>query len=250
MKVVKQLKKLVASIAIATGMVGVTAPAHAGIPVLDAANLAQAIQEVIAWGEQYSQMAEQITTMKSQLDQMKQQYQALTGNRNLGDIANNPLLKQAVPDAASLMSAYKTIQSAGLNGLSSAGQSQRQSSLIYNCEGRTGSDLTSCQSFLNNTSQLLANAQSALDLISQRTGQIQTLQSQINSTSDPKAIAELQARIAAENTQVSNDQNRVQLMNQMAIAQDRAAQQAIKERELKTLSRTNTTADTFTYTPR
>ncbi len=76
MKVVKHFKKLVASIAIATGMVGVTAPAHAGIPVLDAANLAQAIQEVIAWGEQYSQMAEQITTMKSQLDQMKQQYQA------------------------------------------------------------------------------------------------------------------------------------------------------------------------------
>ena len=33
-----------------------------GIPVIDGANLVQAVQNVVAWGEQYNQMVNQIQT--------------------------------------------------------------------------------------------------------------------------------------------------------------------------------------------
>ena len=39
---------------------GLAMPAQAGIPVIDAANLAQAIQQVLAWAQQYQQMVQQI----------------------------------------------------------------------------------------------------------------------------------------------------------------------------------------------
>ena len=51
----KALKKFFGAIAITLGLVAGT-PAHAGIPVIDAANLAQAIQQMMAWAQQYQQM--------------------------------------------------------------------------------------------------------------------------------------------------------------------------------------------------
>jgi type IV secretion system protein VirB5 len=85
--------------------------------------------------------------------------------------------------------------------------------------------------------------------MSQRTTQIQSLQSSINTTSDPKSIAELQARIAAETTQVNNDANRLALMRALADSQDRLLQQQYRERELKMLNNPASTLDTFVYTP-
>jgi len=172
--------------------------------------------------------------MTQQYDQMVQQYDSLTGSRGLGDILNNQALQGVVP--ANLASTYSAINSGGYSGLTSAAKSLRDATKIYNCEDRTGDAQVACQSILNSNSQNQANIQNALDLAQQRTSQIQSLQSQINGTSDPKAIAELQARIQAENTQISNDSNRIALMQATAAAQQQAAQQQQKERELKWLS--------------
>jgi len=121
--------------------------------------------------------------------------------------------------------------------------------MIYNCEDRTGQSKVACETLLNLPSQSMAYDQNALSLTQQRVAQIQSLQSQINSTQDPKAIAELQARIQAENVQVSNDANRIAVMQSMAAAQQRAAEQAQNERVLKMLSSaTPTAASTFVYT--
>ncbi len=238
------MKKLFATLALLVSLFGSQA-AHAGIPTLDAANLAQAILEVLSWGEQYGQMIEQIQQLEQQYNQAVQQYDALTGSRGLGDILNNQALQGVVP--ANLASTYSAINSGGYSGLSSAAKSLRDASKIYNCEDRTGDAQVSCQAMLNQNAQTQANLQNALDLVQQRTNQIQSLQSQINSTSDPKAIAELQARIQSENTQISNDANRIALMNATADAQRIAAQQKVKERELKWISNTNTGLEGFNF---
>lgn len=239
------MKKLFATLAVLVSLFGSPA-AHAGIPVLDAANLAQAIMEVLAWGEQYGQMVEELAQLEQQYNQMVQQYDSMTGSRGLGDILNNQALQGVVP--ANLASTYASINSGGYSGLTSAAKSLRDASKIYNCEDRTGDAQVACQSILNSNSQTQANLQNALDLALQRTSQIQSLQSQINSTSDPKAIAELQARIQAENTQVSNDANRIALMKATADAQQQAADQAHKERWLKNVSQgTNSAIRSMTY---
>lgn len=249
MSISKVLRRVAATVALCAGMFGATA-ANAGIPVIDVASLAQAIQSVIAWGQQYGQMTEQYQQLLQQYQQMVQQYNALTGTRNLGDVLNNPRLQQAVPGGTQLMSTYSGINSNGFAGLSSAAQALRSASAIYDCGGRSGDDLRICQAASVTNSQNQANYQSALDLMSQRTTQIQSLQSSINATSDPKSIAEMQARIAAETAQVNNDGNRLALMHSIADAQDRLLAQQFRERELKSLNSTTSALDTFVFTPR
>ena len=67
---------------------GVAAPAVAsGIPVFDGAAVAQAIQQGI-------QMKQQIDNQLDQIKQLKDQVKALTGSRNLGQIAKNQHIKR------------------------------------------------------------------------------------------------------------------------------------------------------------
>ena len=243
------IRRFAASAALCVGVFSGNA-AHAGIPVIDVAALTQAIQQVIAWGQQYEQMTAQYTQLLQQYRQLVQQYNAVTGTRNLGDVLNNPLLQQAVPGGTQLMTAYSSINSNGFAGLSAAGRALRRATMLYNCEGRVGEDLQLCQAASVTNSQNQASYQSALDLITQRTTQIQALQGSINSTSDPKAIAELQARIASENAQITNDANRIALMRAIADSQDRLVQQQYRERELRSLNSTASTMDTFVFVPR
>lgn len=244
----KTLKKFAASAVVSLGLLGGNA-AHAGIPVIDVAALTQALQQVIAWGQQYGQMAEQYQQMLQQYQQLVQQYNAVTGTRNLGDILNNPTLQQAVPSGTQLMSTYSSINSSGVAGLSNAARSLRDATAIYECSGRVDEALRLCQASLVTNSQNTVNYQSALDLIAQRTAQIQSLQGRINATNDPKAIAELQARIASETAQVNNDANRIALMRALADSQDRLLAQQDRERELRSLHNTASVLDTWTYVP-
>ncbi len=73
--------------------------AHADIPISDAANVTQAIQDVMAWGQQYQQMVLQVQQMQQQIQQMQQQYAALAEARGLGDALSNPATQQVVPSA-------------------------------------------------------------------------------------------------------------------------------------------------------
>src|SRR5271168_1594963 len=64
-----------AALLILTGA-SISAPAQAGMPVIDAANLTQAIQEVLSWGQQ-------LQGMVRQYDQLVSTYDSLTGPRGM-----------------------------------------------------------------------------------------------------------------------------------------------------------------------
>lgn len=239
------MKKLFSSLA----LVGATLfgnSAHAGIPVIDVTSVAiqqtqlvQAIQQVMAWAQQYQQMVQQY-------QQLQTSYNSITGSRGLGDILNNPALQGVVP--ADVAQVYNGLNSGGYAGLTSAAQSLRSATMKYNCENMTGDTQVACQAALNTNAQSQSYQQNALQMITQRVSQIQSLQSQINTTQDPKAIAELQARITAENAQVSNDANRISVMQALAQSQQQAADQALRERTMKMLSTTTpTVAKTISY---
>ena len=248
MNALKALKKSVVAAAIGVGLLGGSA-ANAGIPVIDVASLTQAIQQVIAWGQQYGQMTDQYTQMLQQYQQLVREYNAVTGARNLGDILNNPQLQQAIPGGTQLMTTYSSINANGVAGLTNSAQLLRQATAIYDCAGRINEALRLCQASLVTNSQNTANYQSALDLISQRTAQIQSLQGSINLTNDPKSIAELQARINSETAQITNDSNRIALMRALADSQDRMLAQQQRERGLRSLNSPVNVLDTWTYVP-
>ncbi|MDV7561170.1 P-type DNA transfer protein VirB5 [Acinetobacter baumannii] len=217
------MKKIFLVAGITTALMSGNASAT-GIPVFDGANLAQAVQQLVSWGDQYQQMVEQI-------NQAKQQYDSITGIRGFGDAINNPYLQQIIPENVSGI--YKGIEQGGVGGMTAAAKNIRDASLIYDCSSRTGQDYKTCQASLNSNAQTQALNDQALDIADLRTEQIENLRKQIGLTQDAKGVAELQARLQAETTQVANDANRIALMQAQAEAQAKSIQQQEIEARLK-----------------
>lgn len=198
-----------------------------GAIVYDPTNYLQAIKQVQAWEQQYQQMTASITKAEATFQQVKSQVDAVTGVRGFGDLLNNPLLRNIIP----------TDMSATLSGLNTTGilsgkaLAIRDASAIYHCEDISSETARiNCQALLGQNAQAQAIQQDTMALLNQRSTQIEALRSQINNTQDPKAIAELQARLAVEQAQVANDQNKITLGNAMLVANAQAAAQSEQER--------------------
>ncbi|MEX3613980.1 MAG: type IV secretion system protein [Burkholderia gladioli] len=174
-----------------------------GIPVLDASTLAQAIITV-------QQLKQQYVTLTNQ-------YQALIGNRGLGDILNNPALRNYLPDE--WQSVYDAVKSGQMNGISGVADS------IARQEGLTA--YTPGQQRLNDTlsankAMVMRAYQASID----RLNNIQQLMQQSNLTQDPAAKADLQNRWSAEISSINADKVRLDLAAKLQDAEKEFAQQA------------------------
>lgn len=223
-------KALLATLLVAA--LGASAPSYAQIPVTDAASIATDVMNHV---EDIAKYVEQITQLKSQLDQMKQQYNALTGARNLGAILNDAKYKDYLPDE--WKGVYDSVRSGGYSSLSSSGKAIYDAAKKFDsCAKLTGDAQTACQARAVKGAQDKAFAMEAFDKSKSRLDQIQSLMTQINSTDDPKAIAELQGRIAAEQAMIQNEHTKLQMFQMIASAEDRIQQQQQRELQAKTWS--------------
>lgn len=192
--------------------------AHAGIPVIDVTSIAQQIQQVAAWAQQYQQMVQQY-------GQMQQQFNSLNGTRGMASLVNNPALRQYLP------SDYQSILNNGY-GNSAAIRSAAKIYGIENTSLNPGSD--AAKAFEANANQAAINRATAEDgyaQASQRFASIQVLLDKVNNAPDAKDIADLQARIQAEQVMQQNEQTKLMMLGQLAQAQrDLANQRAIEIR--------------------
>lgn len=197
-----------------------------GIPVVDAAHTAETIA---GWAAQAADMKQQYDQLQQQFQQMQQQYQSLTGSRGLGSIMNNPALRNYLPD--DWKGVYDSVKSGGYSGLSGTAQSiYNQNKIFDSCANLTDEQRTACEASAVKPSQDKGFALDAYDAANSRIGQIDQLMGQINQTQDPKAIAELQARIAAEQANIQNEQTKLQLYSMVAAAEEKV--QAQRQHEL------------------
>ncbi len=228
---IKNVKKVALGLAVALAMAGT---AQAQIPVTDGASIANNRMEHV---ENIAKYVEQIGQLKQQYEQMQQQYSALTGSRNLGEIFNDSALRDYLP--SDWQKVYDSVRSGGYGGLSSSGKSIYDQNKVYDaCASVTDSTQKSaCEAAAVKPSQDKAFASDAFDSAEKRLGQIDSLMGQINQTPDPKAIAELQGRIATEQAAIANEQTKLQLYSMMAQAEDKIQQQRQHEINAKALSR-------------
>lgn len=198
-----------------------------GDVVFDPSNYAQAIKQVQSWEQQYAQMSQSLQKAEATFQQVKGQLDAVTGVRGFGDLLNNPALRQVVPSDLSM-----TLDNLNATGaLSGKALAIRNASAVYDCDDLSDAAARkSCQVLLDQNAQAQAIQQNTMALLNERTTQIEALRAQIDATEDPKAIAELQARLAAEQAQVGNDQNKIDVANAMLINNQQAAAQAEAER--------------------
>lgn len=215
----KLFKKLFGAFALMIGL-GMGNAAHAGIPVIDGANLAQAIIQVQSWAQQYSQMVQQI-------QQMQQQYNSISGIRNMASLVNNPAARQYLP------ADYATILSQGVGQWSAIRDAAKKfdvsmTSLAASSDAAGAFNQAAKQAALNR-----AAAETAYSTASQRFSDIQVLLDKVNNAPDAKDMADLQGRIQAEQVMMQNEANKLQMLQQLASAQRDLQIQQNKEISMK-----------------
>lgn len=203
-----KIKALALSIALgvtAIGGVTSTAPVYAsGIPVIDVAHIAETVM-------QYQEMIKQLETLNSQLNQAKQQYESLTGSRGLGNLARST---GAIPK--NWQETLASMQNGELGQLSK--QIRESASLLdedffADVDEAIKGNLD--ESMASYTDQQALN-QSFYDTATSRAQKMESLANQIDSATDMKAISDLQARVAVEQAQLTNELIKIQSLNQIA----------------------------------
>jgi type IV secretion system protein VirB5 len=228
------IKSLSVVAGVASWMLFGSYAAHAQIPVTDGASITQSITQqvetIAKWKLQYEQMM-------SQIDQAKQQYQSLTGSRGLGTIMNNPSMRDYLP--GDWQAVYDSVRTGGYSGLNGRGASVYNANKIFDsCQSVSNSDQRkTCEARAVKASQDKGFALDAYDAAKSRVNQIDQLMSQINQTQDPKAIAELQGRIAVEQANIQNEQTKLQLYAMVAAAEEKIQVQRQHELNAKANAR-------------
>ncbi len=203
----------------------VSAAQAQGVPVIDAANLAQAVQQVAAWQQQ-------LQGMYQQYQQQVAQFKALTGARGFGDILANPLLQKYLP--VDMQGMYKGVMSGNLSQVASA---TRQQQLIYDCLSQKDERSQSlCRAQLEAPYAVKDLFQNVYEGTKLQVERLKELQAQINMTQDPKAIAELQARIQTEQAQIQTSMMQVQVATKLAEIETKLVAQQSHEQTMKNAS--------------
>ncbi len=208
-----------------------SAGAFAQIPVTDVAHITQ---DAVNQAANIAQYIAQVEQLKIQVQQELEQYKALTGSRNLGDIFNDPKYRQYLP--ADWQKVYDSVKSGGYAGLTGTAKSIYDDNHIYDaCSSIQNSDQKSvCEQEATKPALDQGMATDAYNTATDRLNQIEQLTQQINSTQDPKAIAELQGRIATEQAAIQNEQTKLQLYQMVADAQDKIQEQRQNEINART----------------
>lgn len=211
------MKKLLLTI-VAMLTVMICAPARSQIPVTDVLSLTQQIQQVLAWAQQYAQMVQTLQNQVDQITQLQDTYDSMTGSRGLGALLNGPAQQSArryLPaDLAQIYDLYSGSIVPGYNALVNRINTIRGSlSTLPPGYFPAGSDAeTELNRALNALAAQRAIAEASYRTTSDRVPAIESLMATIGSANDPKAMSELQARIAGEQVLASNETNRIQLM--------------------------------------
>lgn len=205
-----------------------------GIPVIDAANLVQAVQQVVDGITQINNQVQQITQLQLHLN-------SINGTRNLGRVFDNPGLRNYVPPQAyQILNAVDTNGYAGLTG---SARSLRDAGMVYNCSDRAGTARTACQAALAQPYQHKGFLQDAMKAAAGRLSQVDALMNEINATTDQKAIQEVQARIVAEGVLLTHEASQVQMLQALSGSDEGIARSRDRERKYEVLNRTGRIAD-------
>ncbi len=216
-------------------MMCASAPARAGIPVIDVAAIIQAVLDVMNGISQIENQYQQIVGLGQQIE-------SISNARSLGDVLNNPALQNYVPREANTM--VRSLESGGYGTLAGASKTLRDAQMTYNCmDVDDAGKRTNCQSTLAKPYQQKAFMEDALSKAKDRVAQINSLMRRAGATTDQKEIQEVTARIGAENALLQHEVSQIELMRGLAEADQRVADSRAREGQLEQASRNRRLAD-------
>jgi type IV secretion system protein VirB5 len=225
MKLFKRVKQFFLGAVVCAGLGGICGGAHAQIPVTVTSDVPATMNQI----ETIMKWTEQLKSMGQQLDQMKQVYGTLQGMRNLGSLMNNDLLTQYLPQ--DYVGAVQALKHGG--GGSFAGISGSVNDIVRANQLRSCAELNSDPAMRTTCTQQwqqLALQKQIGDMgyrkASDNIRNLQTFVGSINSSTDQKAISEVQARIQVETVRMQNEQIKLSTIQAMEEADRRLQQQS------------------------
>lgn len=213
------------SIALAgvAAMLSISVPAHAGpLSVTDAKMLLEAKR--------------QVDQLRDQLSEVKRAYASVTGTRGLGDILNDRTLRNTLP--ADWRQVYDGVNRGGYSGISGSIDSILENEAYDGSIDDGMTNMRDRQRRLAATSK--ATGMEAFSGAERRLAQIDGLRAEINRTNDSKGIAELQARLSAEQAAIQNEQTKLQLMAMLQASEEKLALQQRREMSSRITNPANT----------
>lgn len=204
------------------------------MPVIDSAVLAQTLEQVAQLKAQYEELIKQT-------EQMGKEYSLLTstfnGYHHFGDILKDKVLTDNLPE--DWQSIYTNLRQQGINGLSPAAKQLYEQNKIYDrCKNITVlEEKRICETHAAKSTQDLAFTMELLEKSTQRMQNLQLLLDKVAETQNPKDAAELQARIAIEQSAISQDKTRLEIFKLAAAAEDNIQAEQQREANAKTWSR-------------
>lgn len=209
--------------------------ANAQLAVIDPANIAENIRQLVQMELQYARQLEELVEAQRQVE-------AITGNYGLGELLNSEIFRDARRyTPTTWRDTLRILEAGGLPGSVAdvrAVYSERSESMaVIGAEeyNTLNPDAPNAQAFERRRDTNLASqaiAEATYDDTQSRMSNYETLMGQIETTENTKAIADLQARISAENGTSLADLIRlqsVQLQQTSAIE----AQQLVDETNMK-----------------
>lgn len=179
-----------------------------GIPVYDAAGFAQLISQIDAMAEDYQKQLEQ-------LEQAVRQADAMTGPRNIGNVANGVFEQQLREYLPNTWQDTLNMINSGTIPNGALGTKNIYQNLYSDFSPASGADLLpsdptnplikAIDRRTSTTYAAISASEQAYNNIPVRMNTYQTLLTALNESDDLKASVDLQARIAAENGIVMNE---------------------------------------------
>ena len=223
--------RILACLAGAVLIVGFTGTAHAQMAVFDSANYAKLLQETQTALTQLQQLEKQVQQGESLISNGQQILTSLNQVSNVNSLApvlQQPALRSFLPDANTYVAATSSGGSLTTLGvIGQAAQVIRTANQIFTAPA--GSALGAQLTVSGNQAALsLATGQAVVQAGATRLTGLQQLQTSIDAAPNARAVAEIEARLVAEQAMIANDQMRIQglVMTQGAQAQMQIQQKA------------------------
>ncbi|EET2714436.1 P-type DNA transfer protein VirB5 [Escherichia coli] len=202
-------------------LVLLAAPYHSyasGIPTVDVANIAQLVSNA---QQQAKQALDQLNETKAAIKQAKSQYDhyknLVTGNNQLGNFLNDPLLNKVLP----------------LNDWNDIYSDTKNLSDLRNRYGLTSSD-PKIQQVFDKLLQQAGALEDNYNASSQRVDNAEQLRQRLNTVQTPQEREELALRLQQEQLELQNQQIKLQniqmLMEQKERIEDKKRAQAFWNR--------------------
>lgn len=219
----KRIGGLVVMLVCALGFVGT---AQAQMAVVDVRAIFQLRQQINYWRQQ-------ISSMQQELTQLQATHAALTGTRGLQNLLPVSLdARNYLPTDWAEMERLLAGQSTRYGSLArEVGAGIIAASVLSPAElaRRSPQERAIIESGRSQAAWLTATTRDAYAQASARFGSLQLLIAAVGQVTDAKAVADLQARIAAEQAMLANEQAKIELLAQMAQAEE--VLQAQRQRE-------------------